>query len=161
MTTLAALLQQQPAALWLAAGALLLAAGVAAGSRALVRAAAAGPLAAGVAAVAPRAIPAEAAAFAVAALALAGWSLRRSLARGHAALAAPPPTAEGGAGDTALLGRTARVRSGFVDGRGEVLVGDAVHPARLAEDAPHPPAGALVRIVRVGEAALVVRPVPA
>ena len=164
MTALGALIQQQPVALWLGAGALVLAAGLASGSRAAVWAAGAGLAAATVAALAPRETGLQAAVFAVIALGLGAWSLRRAgtphLAFTRAAVTSPP-TAYPERTGAALLGRTARVRGAFVDGCGEVLVEDAVHPARLADNAPPPPAGALVRVVRVGEAALVVRPVPA
>ena len=158
MTALTALAQQQPAALWLAAGAVLLAAGTASGWRGLVWAALAGAVAAILAAVSPRSTILQAAAFGGVAVALAALDLRARSTR-RAPPASSPPSAQ--AGDAALLGRTARVRGAFVDGGGEVLVGDAVHPARLAEAGPPLAAGALVRIVRVGEAALVVRAVPA
>lgn len=154
MTTAAALISQQPAVFWLAVVGGALAAAIASG-RPMAIAAALGPgLGAVFAAFLPHAPGVQAAAALIGtAAAPAADRLRRGpRARGEAADAAPT------SGDTRLLGRTARTCSPFIRGEGDVEVDGRSRAARCLSPDEFVGAGVLVLIVRVGEAALVVRP---
>ncbi len=155
MTSAAALLAQQPVAFWLAVAGVLLAAAIAAGRRVAVAAALAASLGAVAATVDPAAPWAQAAAALVgmAAVLVARLILHRTRGgesdRGGASATA--------IGEARLLGRTARARGPFVEGAGEVEVDGAPRPARTRRPDEAVSGDALVRIVRVGEDALVVR----